>query len=358
MGSNNAVKFTNAPGAVRLTVRLDAVNEQVVFSIQDTGIGISPSEMQRLFEPFVQANASTTRRYGGTGLGLAISRELARRLGGDIRVISEKDQGSLFVVTLGTGSLEGVALIDGRDGSSGGSTLVQAIPQVPRLTGRVLVAEDNLDIQRLISLLIRRTGADIVIAGNGQEAVERAQNEEFDLVLMDMQMPVMAGLDATELLRLTGFDQPIIVLSANVTEDDKAQAREAGCDGFLCKPINQEAFFSTLACYLHEADRSDDGSITVLAHPANLNDDREFREMREQFDRELPIRLRDIEVAYQNQDWPNVRSLAHQLRGVATTFGMPEATRIAGAIECQVLRGDYHTVRQLVPELMALCPYP
>ncbi|MEI6415350.1 MAG: response regulator [Pseudomonadota bacterium] len=352
----NAVKFTPAPGAVRLIVSLDVENAQMLFSIQDTGIGISAMERQSLFEPFVQADISTTRSFGGTGLGLAISRGLARRLGGDIRIISDKDQGSLFVVTLPTGSLEGIALIHGSDGFDTDSHLVQVVLRAPCLAGRVLVAEDNPDNQRLISWLIRRTGASVVLVGNGQEAVERAQNEDFDLVLMDVQMPVMGGLDATELLRLTGFDHPIVALTANTAESDKTQALEAGCDGFLSKPIDQADFFATLSCHLPKGDGPTTESTAIFANPSDLKDDPEFQQMRERFTRELPGQLRDIAAACQGQDWPGVSSLAHRLKGVAASFDMPEATRIAGAIEFQILHGDYNQAGHLVLELVALCP--
>ncbi|MEI6413318.1 MAG: ATP-binding protein, partial [Pseudomonadota bacterium] len=354
----NAVKFTPAPGSVRLIVSLDVAHEQLMFSLQDTGIGIAEEELAHLFKPFVQADVSTTRRFGGTGLGLVISRELARRLGGDIQVISHPGQGSLFVVTLATGSLAGISLIHDSAGLAGRRALPPGIPQVPRLSGRVLVAEDNPDNQRLISLLVRRTGAECVIAGNGQEAVEQAQVTTFDLVLMDMQMPVMGGLDAAMLLRLTGFEQPIVALTANATESHRDQASQAGCDGFLTKPIDQDAFFATLGRFLSEGVGPSVTATDVAAHssPRDLEFEPAFQRIREQFVRELPDKVRAIEAACQAQDWQTLRSLVHQLKGVAKTFGIPEATRLAGAIEFQVLNGDYDQVGQLVPKLVALCP--
>ncbi|CAK0762227.1 two-component system, sensor histidine kinase [Gammaproteobacteria bacterium] len=353
----NAIKFTSSPGAVRWIVSLDKQNTQLMFSIQDTGIGMTEAEIQSLFKPFVQADISTTRRFGGTGLGLTISRALAQRMGGDIQVISEKDHGSLFVVTLPIGPLEGVALIDKYEEFSLDHDRIMVELQAPCLTGRILVAEDNLDNQKLISLLIRKVHAEIVVAVNGQQAVERAQIEDFDLVLMDMQMPVMGGIEATELLRLTGFDRPIIALTANATEFDKAQARDAGCNGFLTKPIDQEAFFSVLRRYLPKSDSVKPTTNITTTNLSSLKDNPEFQEMRNNFVRELPTKLRNIEIAYQSKDWSVVSGLAHQLKGVATTFGFPDMTRIAGDLEFQVLRGDYDPVGYLIPELMALCPH-
>jgi len=224
-----------------------------------------------------------------------------------------------------------------------------------RLGGRVLLAEDNKDNQQLISLLIRRSGASVTLAGNGQEAVELAQAADYDLVLMDLQMPVMGGLEAIELLRLTGFDGPVLVLTANVSETDRLQAQAAGGDGFLTKPIVQEEFFAALEQYLPAAGPALSETQDGWTAPPSLGTDPEFHALRDNFLQELPLRLRDLEQACADQDWPLVRSLAHQLKGVAATFGLPEATRVAGAVEFQVVRQDYAEVRVLVGELVSLC---
>lgn len=337
----NAVKFTAPHGSVRLLVGLDAEKNELILVVQDTGIGIADEEASRLFQPFMQADVSTTRRFGGTGLGLSISRELARLLGGDIRVFSVKGLGSLFITSVATGALNGVPLIYEWPKDKEHTDADKTSMTIPALAGLILLAEDTPDSQRLISLLIRRTGADVVVAANGQEAVERAQEREFDLVLMDMQMPIMGGLDATQFLRLTGFDHPIIALTANATENDKIEAIAAGCNGFLTKPIDQQAFFATLSQHLPAA-----GSER-MAQPVGdtLNQDSEFQAMRETFYSELPERLQAIKAAFEASDWIELRSKAHQLKGIAGSFGLPEASRIAAHIEQAIVEGDY----QLLP---------
>jgi signal transduction histidine kinase/CheY-like chemotaxis protein len=332
----NAVKFTGAAGKIRFIVSFDPVDRHLILTVLDTGIGITADEIQRLFQPFVQADISTTRRFGGTGLGLSISRELARRLGGDIEVFSLKNVGSEFVAIIDTGPLAGVNLLE---------SLHQAMVRLPdkaqagipaQLNGHVLLAEDQPDNQQLIAWLIQRTGARITLAGNGQEAVEIAQGSEFDLILMDMQMPLMGGLDATRMLRLTGFDQPIIALTANASEQDRQAALEAGCNGFLTKPINQADFYATLALYLSGVATADASSGKIQP----LEDDATYARLKVHFMEEVPGRLAELDQALSEQDWPGLQSRLHQLKGIAGSFGFSEATRIAGRLEQQLREGD------------------
>ena len=351
----NAIKFTSAPGAIRLIVSLDLDREQLMLAIHDNGVGISTTDLPRLFEPFVQADASTTRKFGGTGLGLSISRRLARQLGGNVVVMSDLHYGSLFIVTLATGCLQGISLINLENDPGIVVPQESAISLIPQLTGTVLVAEDNGDNQRLISWLIQRTGANTVITTNGQEALERAQTEEFNLVLMDMQMPIMNGIDATTLLRLTGFDQPIVALTANTTEADVAQAKEAGCNDFFSKPIEQAAFFAMLARYLSPASRSSPPPAKLLANKED--EDPAFLAMTNDFLHNLPDRLQELALAGQQQNWSSVRFLCHQLKGVAATFGMPELTDLAGKTELAILSSHYSEAEQLLAELIQLCHF-
>ncbi|MGI9212077.1 MAG: ATP-binding protein [Methylococcaceae bacterium] len=349
----NAVKFTPTPGVIRLLVGSDLTQRQLLLVVQDTGIGISDEEMERLFHPFAQADNSTTRRFGGTGLGLSISRELARLLGGDIRVFSIKGLGSLFVVSIAAGDLEGIPFLSQWPLETTAAPATESLG-IPQLTGRILLAEDTIDSQNLISLLIRRTGAEVVITQNGQEAVDRAQEMEFDLVLMDMQMPVMGGLDATLMLRLTGFEQPIIALTANATEQDKAQAIQAGCNGFLTKPIDQSAFFAVLAQHLPDiqAVQPNAQTVAVTVIPAT---DPEFLAMQANFYQELPERIATIQSLSAQGHWSELRAKAHQLKGIAGSFGLPEASRLCAQVEQRIVADDYPPVPALIETLLACC---
>lgn len=244
----NALKFTEK-GSISLSIRCDRAQETLVARVVDTGIGMKPEQLLRLFDPFAQGSAAISRQYGGTGLGLSISRRLAEMLGGNIEVRSTYGEGSEFELSIRTGALANVYFL--RDASEL-SQRRRSIPMVlaPRLTGRILCAEDNETNRRLVSLLVARTGAELVHVGNGAEALELALRDYFDLILMDIQMPVMNGRDATAALREAGVNTPVIALTANVMAEDIADYRLAGCNEHLAKPIDKQRFYEALARYL------------------------------------------------------------------------------------------------------------
>jgi len=264
----NALKFTES-GSISLVIRCDREAETLIARVVDTGIGMKPEQLERLFDPFAQGSTAISRQYGGTGLGLSISRRLAELLGGDIRVTSTYGEGSEFEVSISTGSLQQVHFL--RDASEF-SQRRRAIAMVlaPRLSGRILCAEDNEVNRRLVSLLVARTGAELVHVANGAEALERVRREDFDLILMDIQMPVMNGRDATQAIREAGINTPIIALTANVMAEDIAEYRMAGCNEHLAKPIDKQRFYEMLARYLTHCpepvtatDRSYSGRVLV-----------------------------------------------------------------------------------------------
>ncbi|TGN39403.1 7TM diverse intracellular signaling domain-containing protein [Marinobacter confluentis] len=244
----NALKFTEK-GSISLNVRFDRASRKLIGRVVDTGIGMKPEQLSRLFDPFAQASPAIARQYGGTGLGLNISRRLAELLGGEITVTSTYGEGSEFEVSIDTGPVDSVHFL--RDASELSQRRRQ-IPMVlaPRLSGRILCAEDNDVNWRLVSLLVARTGAEIVHVNNGAEALETALKEPFDLILMDIQMPVMNGRDATVAIREAGINTPVIALTANVMGEDIADYRLAGCNDHLAKPIDKQRFFEVLARYL------------------------------------------------------------------------------------------------------------
>ena len=251
----NAIKFTDH-GEVGIEVRLvDAGGSPALqFDVVDTGVGMSEEQAARLFRPFTQADASTTRRFGGTGLGLAISKRLADMLGGDI-VLAETEVGvgSRFRLTVATGPLDGVKMIDDPVSAT-------VVAGEPRATGderldlsgcRVLLAEDGPDNQRLISFMLKRAGAEVIVEENGQLAVDRVlaardEGRPFDIILMDMQMPVMDGYDATRLLRDNSYTGPIIALTAHAMASDRQKCLSAGCDDYATKPIKRAELNRTI----------------------------------------------------------------------------------------------------------------
>ncbi|MBN8626865.1 MAG: response regulator [Planctomycetes bacterium] len=247
----NAIKFTEH-GGVRIEVALKpSAKPTLHFDVVDTGLGMTDEQAARLFQPFTQADTSTTRHFGGTGLGLTISRRLARLLGGDVVVLRSKPgQGTTFRLTVPLGSTSNVDFISPaaaqrllRDEAPSGPVSEPVVRD--ELQGlKILLVEDGPDNQRLISFVLKKAGAEVTICENGRDAVDEAwsnfQTETpYDVILMDMQMPIMDGYEATALLRSRGYPLPIIALTAHAMADDRRKCLDAGCDEFATKPIDR-----------------------------------------------------------------------------------------------------------------------
>jgi len=252
----NAIKFTEK-GGVRLTLRLvreDGKPPHLQFDVIDTGIGIRSELVPKLFQPFTQAESTASRTFGGTGLGLTISRRLATMLGGDVQVSSRLGKGSTFSLTVPTGPLDGIEMIDNPAESlvENGQKRECSIGSRFQLDCRVLLAEDGPDNQRLLSLVLKKAGAEVTLAENGLIAHDKAlaamnAGNPFDIILMDMQMPVMDGYTATKRLREAKYEGPIVALTANTMAGDKEKCLQAGCDEYANKPIDREGLFGTIA---------------------------------------------------------------------------------------------------------------
>ena len=247
--AGHAIKFT-PKGGVELRVHYDRNAETARVAVVDTGIGIPPNKLRTLFRPFEQVDTSTTRRFGGTGLGLAITHRIAALLGGDCTVESRVREGRTFTRSFLAPPVPGAAWIAPRRGLQPPGRPTP--PPAARIDGRILVAEDGPDNQRLIQMLLQRAGAEVVVVENGQLAVDRARAEPFDLILMDMAMPVMDGYTATRTLRDLGFDLPIVALTAHALIGEKEQCLAEGCDEFLTKPIDRAALIERLAALLEQ----------------------------------------------------------------------------------------------------------
>ncbi|MDD2742154.1 MAG: bacteriohemerythrin [Rhodocyclaceae bacterium] len=251
---SNAIKFTQQ-GGIKVHVKLIACNADrlcLEFSVEDSGIGMRPEDMAHLFEPFAQADASTSRKYGGTGLGLAISRRLARMMGGDICITSQLGVGSTFNVTLwlAEGQTQDLQAMD----TMNKLAATEALPDAYE-NARLLVVEDQALNREIVEALLAAVGITPTMAENGQEAIDilnASGPDAFDLVLMDVQMPVMDGLTATRILRGTpAFGKlPIIGLTAHTMEHEKKISAEAGMNDHIGKPFDNPGFYRTLARWM------------------------------------------------------------------------------------------------------------
>jgi CheY-like chemotaxis protein/anti-sigma regulatory factor (Ser/Thr protein kinase) len=260
----NAIKFS-PQGRVALEIGAEEAGggaARVRVRVIDNGLGMTPAQVERLFMPFSQADSSTTRKFGGTGLGLAISRRLARMLGGDVTVTSTLGRGSTFEFTL-----VGEVVADANPDDS-------CLPSGPpvgepagKLSGRVLLAEDGPDNQRLIRFHLQKAGATMEIVDDGVKAVERAltadrEGTPFELILMDMQMPEMDGYDATTALRDAGYTGAIVALTAHAMSGDREKCLATGCDDYTTKPIDRARLLATCAMWMgrKRGGRSDEAS--------------------------------------------------------------------------------------------------
>lgn len=234
----NAIKFTEV-GSVRLVPHFDAGRSMLLFDIIDTGIGVHPELLPRLFQPFTQADASVTRTHGGTGLGLAISKRLALLLGGDLLVESQPDNGSKFTVEIATGDLSDVRLVRSslKNRDSAAATVDAPLPCI---SCTALVVDDRREVRYLAQHFIEEAGGKVLIAQNGAEALELlggAAGSAVDLVVMDISMPVMDGYTAARSLREKGFTRPILALTANAMQGDREKCLEAGFNDYTTKPL-------------------------------------------------------------------------------------------------------------------------
>jgi signal transduction histidine kinase/CheY-like chemotaxis protein/HPt (histidine-containing phosphotransfer) domain-containing protein len=326
----NAIKFT-AQGVVGLRVRANRRDDTLVFEVSDSGIGISAEQAQALFQPFAQADASVSRRFGGTGLGLYLSRQFAERLDGTLELDTEYRGGALFRLTI---PLRLAA-------AQGEMPVVERDAAVGPLRGNVLLADDTAELRELVGLYIGSIAPDVrvVMVENGARAVEQALIDDFDLVVMDLQMPEMDGITAAQLLRASGYRGPMIALTANALSEDRDRCMAAGFDAFITKPIDAKLLGQALHTCLAGVDGGDD--ITWADMP-------EIKALKTRFVGSLTARHREMDAALAQSDLPAVAGVAHQLKGSGGNFGFSELTVCAGELERVARSGDAaHAARVL-----------
>jgi signal transduction histidine kinase/DNA-binding NarL/FixJ family response regulator len=363
----NAIKFTEA-GWVRVVVRMatpaDDPRPMLGFEVIDSGIGIGEQQVERLFQPFAQADTSMTRRFGGTGLGLSISRRLARELGGDITVDSKLGRGSQFTLTVDTGPLDGVAMLD-RFIEALSGLRPQSGPSA-RLDGRILLAEDGADNRNLLSCYLQTAGADVTLAENGRiacelEAEARRAGTPFDAVLLDMQMPELDGYGAAAKLRASGFKGPIIALTAHAMADDRDKCIRSGCSDYLSKPVDRGRLIQIVAQNMSSA--ADPATVEDVsadtAESRETNEDQAIlRRFLPQFIEHLPAQVAQIECMLRERSVGELARAVHQIKGTAGMYGFADVSELAARAEA-LARGaaaeeDLEPITQEVERLVWL----
>ena len=349
---SNSVKFTDH-GYIHIDVRCEADQQKIMFDIVDTGIGMTKKQQDKLFNAFTQADTSTTRKYGGTGLGLTLSRQFATMLGGSLTVESEAGRGSKMRVVIDTGSLDETDFYDNDDQLPQEAIAPRQPHDAPRgttkLEGTVLLAEDNPANQELFKLYLRNVGANTTTVENGAQAVDEAMTRKFDLILMDMQMPVMSGVAAVKELRGNGYRGPIVALTANSTIGDRDACLWAGCNDYLSKPVDRSRFMNILSEYLSEPDPKEKTLSPVVSKL--VADEPEIADLVVEFIDSIPAMFDKIDHAAKNRDWENLKFAVHSLKGVGGGYGYPELTDIAGKIEFQIATKNQPEIDSLLETL-------
>ena len=316
----NAIKFTES-GGVTLTVwESDGL---LHVSVRDTGVGMSEGVIEHLFQRFQQADGSLTRRYGGSGLGLYISQNMAEMMGGSIEVVSVEGEGSTFQLNLPYRiSEQPVRPLD--RGLNREVTVA-----TDRFSGKVLIAEDTPELQLLERRILESMGLEVEVVNNGKEAVDLVSRHHFDLVLMDIQMPVMDGLEATRRLKITHSRLPVVALTANVMQKHRDQFDQVGGDGFLTKPIDRELLKETLTRYLT--------APPTLWHT---------------FIESAPINRSALVQALAKKNWEQLRTVAESIQESGDSLGYSKLSRLGGAI-CDALdQGRVEAVPEQITDLV------
>jgi len=354
----NAVKFTEA-GSITVRLGYNANTNQMLFSVRDTGIGMTPEQVDRVFFLFQQAEKSTSRFYGGTGLGLSISKQLAQRLGGDIECRSEVGKGTTFIVSVSAGEREPAQWINEQFTWADNLRAASHVSGIPQLTGNVLLAEDSTDIQALILMYLKKAGVAAVGVANGAEAVQEALSGHFDLVLMDVQMPVMDGLSAIRQMREQGLNTPIVALTANATREDERLCLSCGADGFLAKPVDVNVFYNMLEQYLSPdkalpaATPGDGRGVAPVIEDSGF--DSQMQQLIRSFVSGLPATVKEITSYFRQEQWQELLSTSHRLKGAGGAFGYPELSEISRNIMEKVKQKNHQELQELIERLNQHC---
>lgn len=371
--AGNAVKFTHI-GSVVISVSLkDAVQESIVleFSVHDTGIGISTDQMSKLFQPFSQADSSTSRRFGGTGLGLTICKRLVQMMGGDLSVQSTEGQGSdfQFTATFGIGQ---------KVGSNEIHSTEMIYARANLMDRNILLVEDNPFNQQVAQELLEDIGVNVTLASNGSEALEILTRQPFDIVLMDIQMPVMDGFEATRHIRANPelSSQCVIAMTANAMTEDRQRCLSAGMDDFISKPISPDQLYLTLTKWVvAKVDTLVNGNISAAILPTAIsaentkekpsidlkvlgqvvnNDSEKIRKFALMFLETSKDILGEMDEAYARQDGAAIGQLGHKLKSSARTVGAFGFADICQALEYAGKANDLFEINKLLPELASV----
>lgn len=373
---NNAIDFTEK-GHVHVSIYLENIKGEdcIRFDVEDTGIGIAQQDQERIFREFTQAAVARERKSAATGLGLTITKNLIHLLGGNISLKSKVGEGSTFSIVVPVGLDVKSQPIFNKYDQLKRIRKEEVSPEDLTLSGRVLVAEDTPTNQTLIKLLLTKLGIEVEIAEDGKQALDMALSEDFDMILMDIQMPHMNGYDATKKLREAGFKKPVIAVTAHAMRGDKEKCLAAGCDDYISKPINRKHLVEILSEYLGtgtqdlsqkldhatseieqlsqicevapdvqdntvyeiNTENEDLSPLSLIDFKAvtEICDDPEvIKEVAKMFLKDSPRCIKSIAEAIKSANPKHIRMYAHSLKGASLQIGAKKLADFAYQLEC------------------------
>lgn len=370
----NAIKFTEAGSVtVRLEYKQDDTDPRMLIKISDTGIGMTEQQLSTIFEAFIQADASITRRFGGTGLGLSISRKLALAMQGDIIVTSEEGQGSTFMLTLPVGDISESSMLSVEQ-------VYESFSEVEVISAkswtfpecRALVVDDGPENRELLSVVLGEHGINITTAENGKEGFDKSIADEFDVILMDIQMPVMDGYEAVEAMRKQGLTLPIIALTANAMKGYEQKVLSAGFSHYMTKPIDLDRLTKLLADLLGgtsidvDVPAIDANSIAVSStnevaavlgapiYSSMAQQNPKFEAIAKQFVVRLEEQTVVMRQCLEQKDFIELAKLAHWLKGSGGTVGFQEFAEPAKELENASRQEDAAAAKSLLDNIVSL----
>lgn len=351
----NAIKYT-AKGEVKVRIKIDSSHETqvdyLVFSVEDRGPGMDDRQLSALFNPFVRAGKGFSSRIEGTGLGLTIANRLAKLLGGHIKVETKLKVGSIFSLYLPISKIDLNKIIDSSKLGTLNSGEINRITSTLSLptSASILLAEDSEDIQVYLRYLLEKEGLDVTTVSSGSKVLEELNQTNFDLILMDLQMPDGDGKSTAKAIRNSGNNIPIFALTADATRQDELECLEAGFDLFLTKPIDREKLLEALACYLPISEinkikvDNPEGAFEAGSE-ANLN-------LQQHFFNSLVFKISNITDFYKSKSFDLLAKELHQLKGSSGFYGYPILVQIAEKIEFELKNnGNDNDILNLVKEL-------
>ncbi|BHH85199.1 hybrid sensor histidine kinase/response regulator [Desulforhopalus sp. 52FAK] len=372
----NAIKFTDK-GSVQIICSFDMETKPNCLQIDiiDSGIGMSQLALANVFDPFVQADVTVSRRFGGTGLGLSISRKFARALGGDITVTSIENEGSTFSITIPAGNLPDYTLISP-------TALLQQTEEYSTTTSgswnfkeeaRILVVDDGAENRELVKIVLEEAGLLVDEAENGAIGVQLATTNNYDLILMDVQMPVMDGFTAARTMREKGISLPIIALTANAMQGFEQECLDNGYSDYTTKPVDIDKLMEMVANYLQEGDFDQPASTATQTvskmdktdnpKPAiqpsepvisRFSEHPKLKKVVQQFADKLPGEIVSLNAAHATGDLAKVANLAHWLKGAAGTVGYDAFTKPAERLEAAAKSEQRNAIPALLTEINTL----